>query len=183
MKLIVAMILMVFAGCRHATSEQQYINYINDPEHKITQQIKIGDVQATVKWLPAGYRKLKSEKLEEPAAAEEGEGFYFFDVKFDKTKGEKPVAGKLAYLDFDIQKDFVLLKGKDSLLPLICQKIENGIGGSYQYMLVFEKQEEELTKDFAVVYNDKVFGTGTLAFVYNQEDISKIPKLKSEESK
>jgi hypothetical protein len=50
-------------------------------------------------------------------------------------------------------------------------------------MLVFEKQEEELTKDFAVVYNDKVFGTGTLAFVYNQEDISKIPKLKSEESK
>lgn len=177
-------IIAMLIGCSHKPDKQKFIDYINDPDNKITQQIKIGDVQATVKWLSPDYQKLKSEVEGMDSVATADKGFYYFDVRFDKVKGDKPSKEKLLYLDFDMQNDFVLLQGKDSIQPAICQKIENGVPGSYQYMLVFEKKDKGSDdQDFALIYRDKVFATGILAFVYKQEDIRKIPKLKREESK
>ncbi len=183
MKVLFAAGVIVMTGCKQAVTEQGYINYINDPKYKITQQIKVGDVQATVKWLPAAYRQLKNKKTGIDTTGTD-DGFYFFDVRFDKTGGEKPSDEKILYLNFDMQGDFMLLDGSESILPVICQKIENGTPGSYQYMLAFEKKarmEEE--SDFSVLYKDKVFGIGTIAFVYRKKDIQKIPKLKQEKKK
>jgi hypothetical protein len=182
MRIILLIGILCIAGCKHLTSEQRYINYINDPENKITQQIKIGDVQATVKWLPPQYRKLKNSNEISDLISESSNDFYFFDVRFDKPRGDKPGKEKIAYLNFDMQNDFVLLSGVDSIMPAICQKIENGISGSYQYILAFEKASGE-TEDFLMLYSDKSFGIGSIAFVYRQDDISKIPELKNRESK
>lgn len=188
MKNIIAGFLLLAYGCKHQTAEQRYVKYINDLQHKIKQQIKIGEVQATIKWLPIDYRKLMSRDQQIDPANNNDNSFYYFDIKFDKTKGDKPGKEKIMYLDFDMQKDFVLLVGKDSVSPVICQKIENGIAGSYQYMLTFEKKEpgsyrmEKAVEDFSVIYNDKIFGIGTIAFVYKQKDIQKIPKLKKEKA-
>lgn len=181
MKTLPALLLIMISGCARQSGQQGYVAYINNPAHKILQQIEVGQVQTTVKWLPAAYRNLGKEMSGADEPDNDAAGLCFFDVRFDKTKGEKPEKEKLQYLDFDIQKDFVLLEGKDSILPVICQKIENGIGGSYQYLLAFEKTGRDL-QDFSVIYNDKVFGIGTLAFVYTQQDIQKIPLLKEGES-
>jgi hypothetical protein len=65
-------------------------------------------------------------------------------------------------------------------VPSICQKIENGIPGSYEYMLAFDKTGiDDRNDNFSVVYTDKIFGIGAVAFVYDQHDIKRIPKLKS----
>ena len=172
-------ILVILAGCGHKSEKQKFIDYINDPDNKISQQIKVGDVQTTVKWLTPDYMKLKKEVQGMDSAAFTDERFCYFDVKFDKIKGEKPPKEKLLYLDFDMEKDFVLLQKADSVIPAICQKIENGVPGSYQYLLVFEKKAGLEDQDFALIYKDKIFATGVLAFVYRQKDIRKIPKLKS----
>jgi len=168
-------------SCQHKTVEQQYIDFINDPKYRITQQIKIGDVQTTVKWLPSEYLELK-KATQEGEHESSDDGFYtYFDVKFDKTKAEKLSRDKKLYLDFDMQYDFVLLKGKDSILPAICQKIENGISDCYQYILAFENDNAKMiVDDFTLVYSDKIFGTGVQAFVYRQDDIKRIPKFKRE---
>ena len=182
MKNIIPAFLLLLCACKHQTGEERYVKYINDLRHKIEQQIKIGEVQATIKWLPEDYRGLLNKDLQTDGVNKD-EGFYYFDIKFDKSKGDKPVKEKVMYLDFDMQKDFVLLIGKDSVAPVICQKIENGIAGSYQYMLAFEKKDMQKTaEDFSVIYNDKIFGIGTIAFVYKQKDIQRIPKLKREKA-
>jgi len=174
------LVIILFTGCKAKMSERGYSDYINDPENKITQKIKIGEVQASMKWIPPEYHLLVSKKNGRVADSSAQDGLYYFDAKFEKTTGEKPVKDKLLYLDFDMQNDFVLLLGKDSVAPSICQKIENGISGSYEYMLAFESKGKEKDKnDFTVIYNDKIFGIGTIAFVYNQDDIKKIPKLKA----
>jgi len=46
-------------------------------------------------------------------------------------------------------------------------------------MLAFEKPPAWVDGNgFAVIYNDKIFGIGTIAFVYNSDEIKKVPKLK-----
>jgi hypothetical protein len=169
--------LCFFLSCVSKTAQQRYVKYINDPKKNITQQIKVGNVQATVKWLPDEYRKLSSPK--EQYKSDENEPYYYFDAKFELTgaNAEKPSKEKELYLDFDMQKDFVLLLGKDSVYPSICQKIENGISPRYQYLLAFDRKK--LDKGFSLFYNDKIFGIGTIVFLYKEDELKKIPKLKA----
>lgn len=155
--------------------------YINNPNNKITQRIKLNDIQVSMKWQPETYRRIVYARGKYDKDSPVGDdGLYYFNAKFDKEKGEKPPKEKILYLDFDMQQDFVLLNGKDSIAPVFCQKIENGIGGSYEYILAFEKPANAIG-DFSVIYNDKIFGIGTVAFVYKNEDIMKIPILKSKD--
>lgn len=173
------MILLFAAGCNVKTAEQRYVDYVNDPANKILQQIKIGDITASIKWMNAEYRSLINRQR--GLAVDPSDDLYYFNVKFQKIDGEKPVKEKLLYLNFDMHNDFSLLTHRGALMPSICQKIENGVGGSYEYMLAFEKTKDK-NEDFTVVYNDKIFGIGTIEFVYNQKDFKKLPKLKSHTS-
>jgi hypothetical protein len=173
------MLILLIAGCKEKSPEKKFLDYINDPENKIVQKIAIGEVQITTKWIPGDYWKITDSTYKS-----EEKGFRYFNVKIEKTKGEKPAKEKILYLDFDMQKDFVLLAGTDSIAPAICQKIENGIAGSYEYMLAFENKDgQEIDGDCTVIYNDKIFGTGTTAFVYDQTDLKKIPTLKYTKTK
>jgi hypothetical protein len=108
---------------------------------------------------------------------DKNDSYDYFDIKFDRVNEKKLAKEKILYLDFEIQKDFAMVWGKDSVLPAICQRIQNGYSGSYEYMLAFEGKKVNEEKDFTLVYNDKIFATGIMAFVYRQEDIKKIPIL------
>jgi hypothetical protein len=167
------------AGCNAPPDRQSYLTYINDPSNKITQAIAVSDVQVNMQFQPETYRKIVEREPHADPANNGDDSLYYFKVRFDKLKGERPDKEKLLYLDFDMQKDFVLAAGADSLLPVFCQKIENGVGGSYEYMVVFDKPVGE--DDFSVVYNDKIFGIGSVAFVYKNEDLRKIPVIKHNE--
>jgi len=169
MKLIWTGIFLMMIACRHKSPQQRFAEYINNPENNITQKIKIGNVTTTVKWMPAGYRRMIDSLAEI-------DDYNYFNIKFDKTDENNPAKEKVMYLDFDMQNDFVIVTGKDSILPAICQRIQNGHSGSYEYMAAFEKTKND-KEDFTVVYKDKIFGIGTVAFVYRQADINKIPTL------
>jgi hypothetical protein len=173
--------LFSIAGCKELPIEQQLKVFMEDPDNKIKQSITIGDVGIVTKFLPASYRSLMSKNNAIPDS--KVDPFYYFNVKFNKKPGDKPEKEKLMYLNFDMQNDFVLLvNNRDSIAPAICQKIENGIAGCYEYMVVFEKGKDEW-KDFTLVYHDKMFSIGTVSFVFNEKDILKIPGIKEKELK
>ncbi len=171
MKIIWFGILLVAAGCNYKTPQQKFTAFVNDPGNKITQKITVGKVTATVKWMPAAYRRMID------SLTGQNDEYNYFHVKFEKIEATSLGKEKIMYMDFDIQKDFVLAVGRDSILPAICQRIQNGLSRSFEYMLAFEKQEKNNDEDFTVVYNDKIFGIGTIAFVFKKEDIKKIPIL------
>lgn len=156
---------VLLTGCAYKTNEQKLAALT-------VQSIQVGDVHVVTKWLP--YYGMKDSV----------DGYYYFDIKFQKQETTKPDKEKTMYLNFAMQQDFILAIGRDSVIPSICQKIENGMAGSYQYTLAFDKRGKDMNKeDLALVYRDKIFGIGMLAFVYKQSDIRKIPKLKSLQAK
>lgn len=181
-KKITVVMLFFISACRQKTVEQELKAFVDDPDNKITQRITVGDVRVVTKFLPPSYRSLMSEKKD--SMNNPGDGYYYFDVKFNKNTTEKPSKESLLYLNFDMQNDFTLLvNNHDSIAPSICQRIENGIAGDHEYIVAFEKQENSKWKDFTLVYNDKIFSIGTVAFVYNEMDLLNIPGLKESELK
>ena len=167
--------ILFVVSCTHKTAQQQLKEFINDPENNIKQSIQVGDVHTVVRLLPAHFRNLPESEIH-PVNNPALDNYYYFDVRFEPDKKEKPEKEKVLYLNFDMQNDFTLFCQGDSVAPAICQKIENGIGGSYQYMLAFENNNKRIdASDFSLVYKDKIFGIGVLAFVYKKEDVRKIP--------
>lgn len=175
-KCLLAVLLTGAVACRSKSPERKMVEYVNDPDNKIKQEITIGNTKATIRLMPDEYQQYLDSTRTDTA----GSGYYYFNVRFDREGGVKPEKEKIAYLNFDMQQDFVMKPANgDSVKPAICQKIENGKGGSYEYMVAFEKTGSREVEDFTVFYTDKIFGTGTIAFVYSQKDIKKIPLLKS----
>lgn len=181
-KLAIVLLLLMTNACKHKTTEQQFLEYVNNPENKITQQIKVGETQVTIKLLTDEYRQLLKKDIGTSAGENESD-YYYFNIKFAMKTNFKPEKEKILYLNFDMQKDFVMMAKSDSVPAAICQKIENGVAGSYEYMLAFEKSRQQAEDDFKVFYQDKIFGTGTIVFVYMLDDIKKIPVLKNKLAK
>jgi hypothetical protein len=174
--IMIFVISLYMSACSQIGKEQSLKAFVDDPGNKITQVITVGDVGVVSRFLPDSYRSLIEEKKD--PISNGNKGFYYFNIKFNKKVTDKPDKEKMMYLNFDMQNDFVLVTGKkDSVMPAICQKIENGIKGSYEYMLAFEKKEND-GGDFTLLYNDNIFSIGTVAFVYNEKDILKIPGTK-----
>lgn len=164
--------LLFMISCTNRTPQQRLAAFVNDPENKIVQSIQVGDVKAIAKLLPAQYRD------PQPQSSISNEDYCYFNVRFEKNTIEKPANEKLLYLNFDMQNDFTVFCAGDSISPVICQKIETGISGRYEYMVAFENSNERLSKnDFTLYYKDKIFGLGVIAFVYSRKDIQQVPKI------
>ena len=177
---------LLIISCTHRSPQQRLAAFINDPGNKIVQHIQVGDVTVVSKWLPFQYRngQLATDNAVPTPDNPPSEGrtphedYCYFNVRFEKVAVEKPANDKVLYLNFDMQNDFTLVCAGDSLSPVICQKIENGISGSYEYIVAFENRDNRLSKnDFSLYYKDKIFGLGNIAFVYSQKDIRKIPGI------
>lgn len=164
--------LLLAISCANLTPQQRLAAFINDPENKIAQSVQVGYVKAIVKLLPAQYRDPQSQ------SSISKEDYFYFNVRFEKNTVEKPANEKLLYLNFDMQNDFTMFCAGDSISPVICQKIETGVSGRYEYMVAFQNSNESLSKnDFTLYYKDKIFGLGVIAFVYSQKDIQKVPRI------
>jgi hypothetical protein len=164
--------MLLVISCTNLTPQQRLAAYVNDPENKIVQSIQVGDVKAIAKLLPAQYRD------PQPQSSKSNEEYCYFNVRFEKNTLEKPANEKLLYLNFDMQNDFTMFCAGDSISPVICQKIETGVSGRYEYLVAFHNDDNRLSKnDFTLYYKDKIFGLGVIAFVYSQKDIRQVPKI------
>jgi hypothetical protein len=164
--------MLLVISCANLTPQQRLAAFVNDPKNKIVQSIQVGDVKAIAKLLPAQYRD------PQPQSSISNEEYCYFNIRFEKNTVEKPANEKLLYLNFDMQNDFTMFCAGDSISPVICQKIETGVSGRYEYMVAFHNDDNRLSKnDFTLYYKDKIFGLGVIAFVYSQKDIQQVPKI------
>lgn len=158
-------VVLILVSCSVKTADQRFREYINNPANKILQQVNAGSMTVTAKFITEmGKRFLTND-------------YYYFNITFDRGVSDKLPHEKLLYADFDMHQDFFLVTETDSCTPAICQKIENGLPGKYEYILAFEPRKKD--KDFILVYRDKIFGIGTVDFAYKKKDIDKIPGIKT----
>lgn len=101
-------------------------------------------------------------------------GYVYFNVRIEKENMEKIEKEQALYLAFDIQQDFVLKAGGRQIIPGICQKIESGKKNSYEYVVAFEAGEDLEGQELTLLYKDKIFGAGTVAFAYDKSDLKNL---------
>lgn len=145
----------IFVSCSHTESREEYF------KKRGVQYIKIGNTELMS-------RVLKNN------AANSNSGYLYFDITINRLAGDKLTKDKIIYLDFDMQKDFVASVNKDSLQAAFCQKIENGKSESYEYIIAFEKLSNIDVSGLTLIYNDKIFGVGKLAFVYQPDELKNL---------
>ncbi|MGV3768137.1 MAG: hypothetical protein ACO1NW_18540 [Chitinophagaceae bacterium] len=160
-------IVNVFGACSGDVSPGELAAYVNNPNNRIRQSIKVGNIIATAKWLPPGL------------SGNDADGYMYFELNFNSVVNKEWTKEQMTYLNFDMGNDFVLIKEGRRFSPAICQKVEDGIVQNEQYMLAFECVEDiTALKDITLVYSDKIFGIGDIAFAFKATDMKRIPAIK-----
>lgn len=169
--ILILISFLMMTACTRKTPQQRLADYISNPENKIIQRIESGGVAVRTKYYPLALAKYN------PELKSDNQDLIFFNVRFDKSTMEELEKEKMLYLNFDMQDDFVLQANGKTFVPVFCQRIENGMKGSYEYMLAFDDAEHlQKDKDFTLLYTDKIFGIGAVSFVYNHADIARVPE-------
>jgi hypothetical protein len=164
MKTLLIGLLLVLMGCSNKPKSREDFFKKRGVEY-----IKVGNTELTARLMNTPHGQAVSDYS--------NTAYLYFDVTISRLSGEKFGKEKAMYLDFDIEKDFVAASGKDSLAPAFCQKIENGKGDSYEYIVAFAKTSNISTSGLTLMYEDKIFGVGKVAFVYEPGDLkNKEPK-------
>ncbi len=94
-----------------------------------------------------------------------------------KLKNESEYYSRIEYFSFNMQNDFILLDGTDTLNCLLYHfERVYGLSNSATMILGFEKRKNKA--DLKILFNDKVFNSGNIILNIKQSDIDNIPKLK-----
>lgn len=161
MKTRFMLLLLLSAGCGQIGANK-------DTDSANVRSITVGDTKVIAKCMDKSYGShgvLK--KLVADTTASKQPQYWYFNVKLEKNGNTPFNKDKVLYMNFDMQPDFTLVDGCDSIPAAFCQRIENGIKENYEYMLAFENNNRPSKPgNQTLVYKDKLFGIGTVAFVY-----------------
>lgn len=99
-------------------------------------------------------------------------------LKF-QLKSSDEYQNRINYCSFNIQKDFNLIEGKDTLNCCISQfERTYGITPFISFILGFPKTEANQASNKTLVFNDMLFGNGIINLTYHKENFNKLPQLK-----
>lgn len=159
--LFISVFILLICSMSACVSEQKK-DLLLLPKDAYTRHLKVGEMQITVKKMPVANLSKDNMQTNGQGSAEE---YTYFDIRIEKSSEQKLSKEQTLYSLFEIQNDFTLTAKGDSLRSVFCQRIENGLPGSYEYMVAFEKPLQT-NNHSTLIYQDKIFGLGTVAFEY-----------------
>jgi hypothetical protein len=180
----------------------EYMFWIEDKDNGVRVEKTIGKINFSAQYKPYEYMAimelknaaLTEEKIKETAAAYEGLQYFTFKITAtDEQKellkvgvqSEQEYFSRLEYFSFEMQKDFRLIEGKDTL-PCGLYHFERvyGLAPYATVVLGFplkkEEQDSEGKKNYedkTLGYTDKVFGTGNVYMTIKGENLNQMPEL------
>lgn len=182
--------LLLSLGSCGSANLREYVNYVENTEHGLHLIQQSNDFHLEAQYKPAEYVLLKERHLkpDDPTWDEElkelqGYEYYTLHIKniqgqnlLDVAKTDELSTSIEHYFSFELENDFYLLTGSDSLSSVLFhwpRTYELSVQESF--MLVFPKGDKEA--DRRLVYNDKVLGMGRQEFTVEATDIQSVPKL------
>jgi hypothetical protein len=186
--------LFTLTACRQTVhSEEELLQYIQDPENGLIKVMQEGDVEAQVYYKPSillAMQELKTRNYvdREKVEAEydknlcfmlslskndqELEAFYYVTGNNFEEKVRELAFGMSQYVHIETDKGTTI-----ALQDYIYPRMYGGSGKSTM-MLIFEKEKFSGLKKFSLVLNDPGIGIGREKFVFEMRDIEKVPDLK-----
>jgi len=201
MKLFYQIAAVVFlSGCtRMDLTPVNYVKWMEDESNGLRQSKMIDQLEFQVQLKTNEYVLLKEENIIPAGRKDEFEKekkelgeMRYFTFKIKTPDGTDPLKFRLAdkeeyyarvkYYSFDVQNDFQLVEGKDTLSCSLAHFERNfGIAPEITCLLGFPPARSEAMQqeNKSFVYYDRVFNSGRLIFSFSKENINHIPKLKS----
>ena len=202
------LILFNLSACRQEhrlQTEEDFYAWINEPENGLMQERYINNIHLEIKYLPNELLILQEwqqhnrdtillDSLKEQyqhaktfvltIGPDERDGKKAEDILFKGIGTYEEYREKLLSLSFGIEA-FVSLKVDDIELKPVLSHLENvyGLVNSRKINIVFVPQSAEQesllnSKDLDFTFNDEFFRTGIHHFIFRQDAINKIPKIK-----
>lgn len=172
--------IVMCLGCRH-TAPSVLVEYVNAPEHGITQRTTMRNNDISLQYIPTDLQVLSVNGATLSGAALKAErqrydSFMYFRFSIE-NEVHTPAPDTLSYLSFSMQDDLILVADKGDTIPCIFyQKIAAGNSHKHEFIVVFDKQLQA-QQDFRFVYNDKAFGLPAVSFSFRGKDLERIPQL------
>lgn len=188
-------------GHAESVSPEAYISWINDPSSGMIIENSRQAISFLTQYHPAEYEALLQEGINglSPAkfqtAVKNKKQLQYFLFKIKTKTGQdilkegiaqdEEYYARVQYFSFQMQQDFMLVQGTDTL-PCRLFHYERNYGAApyTTFMLGFENlvipenvQNAERREDKTLIYDDKVFGTGTQLFKIDKTNLENIPSI------
>jgi hypothetical protein len=176
-------------------SPREYMKWVKDEENGLRVSKEIGDYKFTLQYKPCefeallhlGDKPLAKKQLDSAVASIKDIQFFTLCInspgKNDPAKDisidEADYNQRLNYLMFEMQKDFFLVDGKDTLSCLFYHYERNfNVSPENNILLGFERDTlEKEPADKTLIYDDKILETGPVMLTIRSNNIKAVPVL------
>ena len=200
-------ILLLIVGCSNPSKldRKQFMRFMTDESNGLVSTKQVGNVIYQLRYDPINLKilnKIKNRVLTEDEYNEEvnrykGSQYFVFKIKLKNGNGDllkyeaengQQYSERVNYFSFQMQNDFYLMSGKDSLKCKLFHFERSFDASPYcTFLLGFDSNDklinsgtmkkEKVQEDKIFVYNDRVFGAGPIKYKIKATDINNIPEL------
>ena len=150
-------------ACSHNNSVKVVAGYVSDPENGLTKQKSVGTKTIIGQFIPAeNYENCEEHRFR-------------IWIKNDREESTDSLLYHFNYRSSDI---FRLVVGKDTLEPLLSERIANGRSDLHEFTVLFPntKRKMETTAEMDLLVLKNQLFTSNIDFRYRYKDITKASK-------
>jgi hypothetical protein len=176
----------------------EYMNWVENKNNGLSVEKNIGEITFSALYKPYSYlavMELKNDSLNEKkikSKIKEYEGLQYFTFKIAANNQQQELLrvnigsegdyySRLEYFSFEMQHDFKLIEGKDTLdCALYHYERVYGLAPYATLVLGFPFAKGEQQKPYqnkTISYTDKIFGAGKVNMTFKGENLNRIPAL------
>lgn len=194
--ILILLVVIAFGACtRHNLEPRDYMAWVKDESNGLHVSKQVGQHTFELQYKPYAFEALLHQhgaavtKAELNKAIESLGGLQYFTLTI-RSEDKKDPAGsvstdeadynqRLNYLMFDMQQDFSLIDGSDTL-PCVFYHYERNFNLSPEnnILLGFGLPKKNITNDKTLFYNDQLLNTGPVLLTVKAADIAAVPSLK-----
>ncbi|MFT5790939.1 MAG: hypothetical protein ACI9LI_000268 [Saprospiraceae bacterium] len=193
------LLVLMICGCSKSPQSlkpKNYINWLRKPENGLNKTKTINDLAFTMCYrtnedvvVLNNKREEITKQLLEQELNDLGNELQYATFKIARDNSNQSVlqvgnvsgdvyTKRIAYMSFDMQNDFYLIEGNDTLDCQLFHFVRNYELAPYvEFSLGFENSKNKIIQDKTFVYEDKLFNTGILKFTIDSKDIKQIPSV------
>ncbi|WP_160717997.1 hypothetical protein [Chitinophaga solisilvae] len=158
--LVLAMLLTACSGNR----QDKLAQLMKDATTTLSQEKRVGPMVIRCTYLPACWDQ-RSQK--EAPGSNEAEMSFRINVQ-STNPGEVKEKGSRQMASYGVEENFQLIVNRDTLLPVLAQRIANGNLDGAEYLVIFPRVPLAPVQTMSLVYKDWVFSSTRLVFPFNK---------------
>lgn len=174
-----------------------YVKWFQDEENGLNKIRTIDDIKFSLQYKPAEYvicMEEQQDNLSSDLIKQKKEfltGMEYFDLTIALAEGNGDILKhnlmstdkydeRVKYFAFDMQHNIMLIAENDTI-PCGLYHFERtyNLAPYSKFLLGFEIENLTNINEWTIVFTDNIFNKGEIKFIYTNEEINNIPKLKT----